>query len=95
MITRILLVPTFAVLTVLRLIIDLVVKISGWFFYAAGGIILLTAVLSFCFQLEKSAEVHRMVITAGVLFLLPQGASILSGILEVGSEIIGDRIRVK
>ena len=36
-----------------------------------------------------------MVITAGVMFLLPQAASLLSGSLEVAAEILADRMRTK
>ena len=87
--------PIYIFVLLVRIALDMLVRVSEWVFYAIGGIMLLTTIFCYYMQLESSAELHRMIVCCGVMFLLPQAVSLLSGALAVATEILGDRIRRK
>lgn len=93
MIMRIILTPIYICMLMLRVIVDLALRLSAWIFYLIGGLFLLTTICCYYMQLESAASLHHMLIICGVLFMLPQAVTILSAVLEVGTEIIGNRIR--
>ena len=94
MIIRIILIPIYMVVTVLRIGLSLVVKLSDWIFYLLGILFLLVTVCCYYMQIESGEGLKQMIIGSGIMFLIPQVASLLTGALEVAGEVIGDRIRV-
>ena len=93
MLLRVLLIPAFIALTALKLVIDLVLRLSAWVFYLMAMMILLVAFFSYYMQLETAESIKQMVISAGMLLIIPQGTTLLAGVIEVAAEIVGDRIK--
>lgn len=93
MIRRILLTPIYLILLIVSLAVNTVLRLSAWIFYLLGGLCLLTTVCCYYMQLESAAGLHHMIICSGILLLLPQAAEIVSAVLTVATEIIGDRIK--
>ena len=92
MIVRMIFIPIFIVITALRVCLGIIVRMSDWIFYLLGMLFLITTVCCYYMQLETAAGLRQMIIGSGIMFLIPQAATILIAILEVASEIIGDRI---
>ena len=90
---RILLLPVYIILLAVRLVIDMMLRLSAWIFYAIAGLFLLTTICCYYMQLESAENIRSLLISCGMLLIIPQGASIIAGILEVTTEIVGDRMR--
>ena len=93
MIIKALLMPVYVIILIIHLAVSLVLKMSAWIFYLLGGLFLLTTILCYYMQLETAGELHRMLICSGVMFMIPQIATMLSVFLEVAVEALGARIR--
>ena len=93
MIIKALLMPIYVVILIIHLAVSLALKMSAWIFYLLGGLFLLTTICCYYMQLETVAELHRMIICSGVMFMIPQIATMLSVFLEVAVEALGARIR--
>lgn len=93
MIRKIVLLPIYIVLTVLRIVIDLMLRISTWIFYLIGGVLLLTTIGCYYFQIESGENIRNMLIGTGVFFIIPQAVTILAGMVEVAAEIVGNRLK--
>lgn len=93
MIYRILLTPIYLILLIASVAVNAVLRLSAWLFYLLGGLCLLTTACCYYMQLESAAGLHHMIICSGILLLLPQAAEIISAVLTVATEIIGDRIK--
>ena len=93
MFIRILLIPIYIIVLLLSVILNLVLRLSAWVFYVLAGLFMIVTVCCYYMQIETGDELRRMLICCGVLFILPQAAEMLSAVLTVSAEIIGDRIR--
>lgn len=93
MIRRIVLTPVYIILTAFRIVVELMLHLSAWIFYLLGGVFLLATVCSYYMQLETAEGLRHMLIGTGTMFIIPQAVSILSGLLEVAAEIVGDQMR--
>lgn len=93
MILKLLLTPIYIILFIVTLTVNVVLRLSAWIFYLLGGLCLLTTICCYYMQLESAAGLHHMIICSGILLLLPQTAEMLSAVLSVTTEIIGDRIK--
>ena len=69
---KIILLPILICLTLVEWICIIAVGFLRMFFSLAGFIIILTAILSFCFELEPASEMRRMIIV-GVVFYTAYG----------------------
>ena len=94
MIIRMILIPIYVVVTVLRIGLSLILKLSDWIFYLLGILFLLVTACCYYMQIESGEGLKHMIIGSGIMFLIPQVATLLTGVLEVAGEVIGDRIRV-
>ena len=92
MIIKMILLPLYILLLAVRVIFGMLIRISDWIFYLLGGLFLLVTVLCYYFGLETGESLRSMVISCGILFMIPQAASILEGVLEFCTMILGDRI---
>lgn len=54
---------------------------------------LLTTVLCYYMQIESGEGLHQMIIGCGIMFLIPQAAAMVAGLLEVAGEILGDIVK--
>ena len=78
---KIILLPILICLTLVEWICIIAVGFLRMFFSLAGFIIILTAILSFCFELEPASEMWRMIIVGVVFYMLPMaGDCITAGI---------------
>ena len=68
---KIILLPVMISLTLIRLFAEVLAGISEIIFRVIAGVFLLTALLSYGFGLEGSAECLRMVLAGFLLYLLP------------------------
>jgi len=93
MIIRCILTPLYIIVGIIKLIVDVLNRVSGWIFGALAGLLLLVTVLCYFFGLERGAELRHMLISCGVIFLIPQIMTVMSALLDVLTEIIGDSIR--
>lgn len=93
MLKRIVLMPVYIALTLLRIGIDLLLSLSAWIFYLLAIFLLIITACCYYMQIESAEGIKHMIIGSGVFLIIPQAASILAGILEVATEIIGDRMR--
>lgn len=89
---KVILTPVYLLLTALRIVIGIIVGISGWIFYLIGGLFLLTTGFCYFMGLESGESVRNMLIGSTVLFLIPQAATILSVMLEAAAGQIGNTI---
>ena len=92
MIIRMILLPVYIILVAIRLVFGIVIRMADWLFYLLGGLLLLVTVLSYYFGLETGESLKSMVISSGILFIIPQAASLLEGVLEFCTMILGDKI---
>lgn len=93
MLRKIILMPLYIAVVVLRLGVNVMLGLSAWVFYLLGGLFLLATVCSYYMQLESAAGLRHMIIGSGVMFIIPQAVLILAGLLEVAAEIINDQMR--
>lgn len=93
MLLIILLIPIYIMLTVLRFVVSMMLRLGAWMFYLIGGLCLLTTILCYYMQLESPEGLRHMLIGSGIFLLIPQAVEILSAVLEVATEIIGCRIK--
>lgn len=92
MIIKMILLPVYIILVAIRLVFGIVIRMADWIFYLLGGLLLLVTVLSYYFGLETGESLKSMVISSGILFIIPQAASLLEGVLEFSTMILGDKI---
>ena len=95
MIIKALLMPVYLVILIIHLAVSLALKMSAWIFYLLGGLFLLTTICCYYMQLEIAVELRRMLICSGVMFMIPQIATMLSVFLEVAIEVLGASIHGK
>ena len=93
MLKKIVLMPIYIAIIVLRFGVDMMLRLSAWVFYLLGGVFLLATVCSYYMQLESAEGLRHMIIGSGLMFIIPQAVSILAGLLEVAAEIINDQMR--
>lgn len=93
MIRKILLAPIYTVLLILRIGINIMLQISSWVFYLLGGLLLLATVCCYYMQIESAEGLRSMIVGSGIFLIIPVGASMLSGVIEVAEEIVRDRMR--
>ena len=75
---KIILLPILICLTLVEWICIIAVGFLRMFFSLAGFIIILTAILSFCFELEPASEMRRMIIVGVVFYMLPMAADCIT-----------------
>ena len=92
MIIKMVLLPIYILLLAARVIFGMLIRIADWIFYLLGGLFLLVTILSYYFGLETGDSLRSMTISSGILFLIPQAASLLEGVLEFSTMILGDKI---
>lgn len=90
---RIICIPVYFILMFLRLITEIVLRLSAWIFYLLGALFLLVTIMCYCMQIETSEGLRRMLIGCGVFILIPQAAEFLSAFLEVAAERIVCRVK--
>lgn len=71
---------------------NLIIKISDWIFYVIGGLFLLTTILCYYMQIEDGEGLRQMIIGSGIMFLIPQAAGIIAGLLEFLGEVLSNKI---
>lgn len=78
---KIILLPILICLTLVEWTCIIAIGFLRMFFSLAGFIIILTAILSFCFELEPASEMWRMIKVGVVFYMLPMaGDCITAGI---------------
>ena len=78
---KIILLPILICLTLVEWTCIIAVGFLRMFFSLAGFIIILTSILSFCFELEPASEMRWMIIVGVVFYMLPMaGDCIAAGI---------------
>lgn len=92
MLRRVIYLPMYMVLMAVRLIVNLLLRMSAWIFYMIAFLFLLTAVLCYYMDLDSAVGIRQTVIGGGLFFIIPQAASILAGLLDGVAEVIRDRI---
>lgn len=92
MIVKMIFIPIFIVITALRVCLGIIVRMSDWIFYLLGMLFLITTACCYYMQLETATGLKQMIIGSGIMFLIPQAATILIAVLEVVGEVIGNRI---
>jgi len=93
MIIKILLMPLYIILLLFRIAVDMVLRLSAWIFYALAGLFLLTAICCYYMQIESAVGIRQMLISSGIMLILPQVVTAISAVLEVAAEILGDKIK--
>lgn len=93
MIIKILLMPLYIILLLFRIAVDMVLRLSAWIFYVLAGLFLLTAICCYYMQIESTVGIRQMLISSGIMFILPQAVTAISAVLEVAAEILGDKIK--
>jgi len=93
MIIKILLMPLYIILLLFRIAVDMVLRLSAWIFYALAGLFLLTAICCYYMQIESAVGIRQMLISSGIMLILPQVVTAISAVLEVATEILGDKIK--
>jgi len=93
MIIKILLMPLYIILLLFRIAVDMVLRLSAWIFYALAGLFLLTAICCYYMQIESAVGIRQMMISSGIMLILPQAVTAISAVLEVAAEILGDKIK--
>lgn len=79
---KVVLIPVFILLKLIKVICNLVQLFSGWIFRLFGLIVLVTAIGCWIFHIEEAGEIIRMSIAGVGLFLLPViGEVIIAGIM--------------
>lgn len=93
MITKCLLTPVYIIVAIVKCAVDILSRLSAWVFGVLAGIMMLVTLLCYLFGLESGDSIRHMLISSGVVFLVPQVISIVSALLEVLTEVIGDHIK--
>ena len=93
MIIKILLMPLYIILLLFRIAVDMVLRLSAWILYALAGLFLLTAICCYYMQIESAVGIRQMLISSGIMLILPQVVTAISAVLEVAAEILGDKIK--
>ena len=75
---KIILVPIFICLTLVEWICIIAVGFLRMFFNLAGFIIILTGILCFCFELEPTSEMWRMISVGIGFYILPMAADFIT-----------------
>ena len=75
---KIILLPILICLILIEWICIIAIGFLRMFFNLAGFIIILTAILSFCFELEPASEMWRMIIVGVVFYMLPMAADCIT-----------------
>ena len=78
----------YLAITVIRIALSAVRRISEGFFCFFGGLFLLTTLLCYYFQLESGESLRHMIICSGILLLTPQAAEILETMLELAAKAL-------
>ena len=89
---KIILIPIYVVLIVIKTVLGLLIRLSDWVFYAIGGLLLLVTALSYYFGLESGDSIRNMIIGSGTFLLIPQAAGLIEGFMEFCTMIIGDKM---
>lgn len=92
MLIKIVLMPIYLLLLAVRVVFGFVNRMADWIFYLFGGLFLLVTILSYYFELESGDNLRSMVISSGILFLIPQAAVLIEGMLEICTLRLGDII---
>jgi len=92
MLIKAVLMPVYLLLLAVRVVFGIVIKMADWIFYLLGGLFLLITILSYYFGLENGEGIRSMLISCGIMFLIPQAAVLIEGILEVCTLRLGDII---
>ena len=93
MITKCLLTPIYIIVAIVKCAVDILSRLSTWIFGVLAGMMLLVTLLCYLFGLESGESIRHMLLSSGVMFLIPQIVSIISALLEVLTEVIGDHIK--
>lgn len=92
MLIKIILMPVYLLLLAARVVFGIVIHMADWIFYLLGGLFLIVTILCYYFGLESGDSLRGMVISSGILFLIPQAAVLVEGILEICTLRLGDII---
>lgn len=92
MLIKIVLMPIYLLLLAVRVVFGIIIRMADWIFYLLGGLFLLVSILCYYFGLESGDSLRRMVISSGTMFLIPQVAVLLEGILEICTLRLGNII---
>lgn len=84
--------PVYLALLAVRIVFDLLNRLSAWVFYIIAFLLLLTAGLCYYMEIDTALEIRRTLIGSGIFFMIPQSVSILAGMAEVAAEVIRNRI---
>lgn len=93
MITKCLLTPIYIIVAIAKCAVDILSRLSTWIFGVLAGMMLLVTLLCYLFGLESGDSIRHMLLSSGIVFLIPQVISIISTLLEVLAEVIGDHIK--
>ena len=93
MITKCLLTPIYIIVAIVKCAVDILSRLSTWIFGVFAGMMLLVTLLCYLFGLESGDSIRHMLLSSGIVFLIPQVISIISTLLEVLAEVIGDHIK--
>lgn len=93
MITKIIFIPLYIIVLIIRIILDVILRLSAWIFYTVAGLLLIVTVFCYCMQLESPAGIRQMLIGCGTILVLPQAATIFSALVEFTAEVLRERIR--
>lgn len=89
---RIILLPVYVIIRIMAVAINIIIRLSDWIFYVLGFLFLLATVLCYYMQIESGAGLRHMIIGSGIMFLIPQAAGLLAGVLEVTGDLIGNKV---
>lgn len=92
MLIKIVLLPVYLLLLAFRVVFGIIIRMADWIFYLLGGLFLLVSILCYYFGLESGDSLRHMVISSGTMFLIPQVAVLLEGILEICTLRLGNII---
>lgn len=92
MLVKIVILPIYLLLLAVRVVFGILIRMADWIFYLLGGLFLLITILCYYFGLESGDSLRSMVISSGIMFLIPQAAVLVEGILEICTLKLGNII---